>query len=150
MELEEGGGSRADPSPRGGAWGLASNGLGEGGGQPWELEAQGRMEGLQARETDSKRPFGLPMPGRQHAWLTPDPGIARGRLFLHTCLCISSPGSRLSSSPPPRAFAFVLPKASSLPLVSMIFAWKLPHPGPGEQGSAPSPLPGVGGGLVYP
>ena len=54
----------------------------------------------------------------------------------------------LSSSPPPRKFAFVPPMASSLPMVSLTFAWKLPHPGPGGRGSAPSPLPG--GALVYP
>lgn len=64
------------------------------------------------------------MPGL--SGLTPDLGSVCGRLFLQTSVSLQP---LLLPLPPPQEFAFVPLMASSVPVVSLTFAWTLPHPG---------------------
>lgn len=85
--------------------------------------------------------------------LTPDPSSAvRGAGSFSKPPPVSS--AMVAPPPPLREFAFfafVPSMASSLSVVSLTFAWKLPHPG--AWGEMVSPFPifwGEGGTLVHP
>lgn len=83
-------------------------------------------------------------PHTRRPGFTLDPGSLWGRLFLPTSALVCS-GSWPWQLPLLLwgEFAFVPSMASSLPVVSLTFAWRLPHPvGPGGRRSAPSPLLG--------
>lgn len=64
------------------------------------------------------------MPERLGSPLTLD---VCGRLFLKVSVCV--PALTAAPPPPPQEFAFVPLMASSVPVVSLTFAWRLPHPG---------------------
>lgn len=87
---------------------------------------------------------------------TLDPGNLWGTLFIPTSALVCSGSWPWQLPLLWGEFAFVPSMASSLPVVSLTFAWRLPHPvGPGGRGLAPSPLlegPGLSlsGGIWWP
>lgn len=81
-----------------------------------------------------RSPFGYPC---LDAWAHPWPCDCAWEAFSpNLSACVLALAAAL---PPPQEFAFVPLMASSVSVVSLTFAWKLPHPG--AWGKRVSPLP---------